>query len=121
MSRLQTGAVIGAAISTLLLSLLDTNILTAAAPSIGRDLGGGAVAQVPWLIVAYALAETVAQPLYGRLADRHGPRPVLLAALALFGARLGPLRQRRLDARAGRPAGACRGSAPRVCSASPSS
>jgi MFS family permease len=85
MSRLQTGAVIGAAISTLLLSLLDTNILTAAAPSIGRDFGGGAVAQVPWLIVAYALAETVAQPLYGRLADRHGPLPVLLAALAVFG------------------------------------
>ena len=85
MSRTRTGLVVGALITTLLLSLIDINAVATAAPAIGRSFGAGAIAQVPWLVVAYSLAETVTQPLYGRLTDRHGPRPILLAALGLFG------------------------------------
>jgi MFS family permease len=84
MPRWRARVILGAALTTLLLALLDTTIVTTAAPAIARDFGGGALRQVPWLTAAYALAETVAQPLYGKLTDRHGPRPVLLVALSLF-------------------------------------
>ncbi|MDN5766260.1 MAG: MFS transporter [Humibacillus sp.] len=84
MTTFQARAVIGASIATLLLAQLDTNIVTTAAPSIAGSFGGSALGRVPWLVTAYALAETVAQPLYGKLADRHGPRAPLLGALLLF-------------------------------------
>jgi MFS family permease len=77
-------AVIAAGIATILLALLDATIVTTAAPVIARDFGGDAISRIPWLTVAYALAATVTQPLYGKLADRHGPRRVLLVALGLF-------------------------------------
>jgi MFS family permease len=84
MGQWQTGVVIGGGIATLLLALLDTTIVTTAAPAVARDFGGNALSLVPWLAVAYALAETVTQPLYGKLTDRHGPRRMLLVALSLF-------------------------------------
>ena len=74
-----------ACILLLLVSLLDMNVVTAAAPSIGRYFGAAATAHIPWLVSAYALAETVAQPLYGKLTDRLGVRPILLASIVLFG------------------------------------
>lgn len=85
MSGAVKATVTAAAAVILLVSLLDMNIVTAAAPSIARYFGPQATARVPWLVSAYALAETVAQPLYGKLTDRLGVRPVLLTAIALFG------------------------------------
>ena len=84
MTKKQTIAVMVAALATLMLSLIDTNIVTSAATSIARDFGGKALSQIPWLITAYALAETITQPLYGKLTDRYGVRPMILSALALF-------------------------------------
>lgn len=85
MSRRAKAAVLTAAVLALLVSLLDVNIVNSAAASIARSFGPGATARIPWLVSAYALAETVVQPIYGKLTDRVGPRPVLLCAVALFG------------------------------------
>lgn len=84
MSRRSGLVVQVAALVTLLVAVLDTNIVASAAPSIAADFGTQALAQLPWLVTAYALAETVSQPLYGKLTDKHGVRPVMLSALALF-------------------------------------
>jgi MFS family permease len=75
MSRRQTNVVITACIVTLLLAVLDINVVTTTATAIARDIAPhGGIGQVPWLVAVYALAATVVQPLYGKLADTLGPR-----------------------------------------------
>jgi EmrB/QacA subfamily drug resistance transporter len=74
-----------ACLATIILAILDANIVTAAAVPIVRDLDPGhGVARLPWLITAYGLAATAALPLYGKLCDTVGPKPVFLAAVATF-------------------------------------
>ncbi len=68
----------------LVLSGLDQTILSTALPTIVGELGGRDLA--PWVFSAYLLASTAAIPVYGNLADRLGPRPVLLTSVALFAA-----------------------------------
>src|ERR1700744_2764080 len=85
MTRAQTYGTMGAGLAALLLAILDQPIVTSAAAPIVRDLHpAGGVGQIPWLIAAYTLASTCGQPLYGKLADRFGPRHVFLTTLGLF-------------------------------------
>jgi MFS family permease len=75
----------GAGLAALLLAILDQTIVASAAAPIVRDLHpAGGVGEIPWLIAAYTLASTCVQPLYGKLADRFGPRPIFLTSLGLF-------------------------------------
>ena len=64
------------------LATLDSTIVAPALPTIGARLGGAFF--LPWVVSGYFLASTAATPLYGKLSDIHGRRPVLLVALALF-------------------------------------
>jgi EmrB/QacA subfamily drug resistance transporter len=64
------------------LGALDQTIVATAMPTIGRDLGD--VDSLPWVVTAYLLAATSATPLYGKLSDIHGRRPMLLVSLATF-------------------------------------
>ncbi len=83
--RIKDTAVLIAAMVTLLISILDNTIVTTTAVPIARALhAGDGSASVPWLLAGYALAGTVVQPLYGKLADAFGVRPVYLAAVGLF-------------------------------------
>ncbi|HEX4733484.1 MAG TPA: MFS transporter [Thermoleophilaceae bacterium] len=63
-------------------AVLDQTVLATALPTIAGDLG--TLADVSYLVTAYVLASTVATPLWGKLGDRHGRRPLLTAALSLF-------------------------------------
>jgi EmrB/QacA subfamily drug resistance transporter len=67
---------------TLLLAALDQTIVATALPRIVGELGG--VSQYTWVVTAYMLATTVTVPLYGRLGDVHGRRPLFLVAISLF-------------------------------------
>ncbi len=85
MTKPQFFAVIGACVATLLLAILDINIVTNTGPAIARDIDPhGGVSQVPWLVAIYALVATVAQPLYGKVADSFGSRAVYLGTVGLF-------------------------------------
>lgn len=64
------------------LAALDQTIVATAMPTIGRELGD--VAHLPWVVTAYLLASTAVTPLYGKLADIHGRRVVLLSGIAIF-------------------------------------
>jgi len=44
---------------------------------------GASPSQTGWLMASYSLAQFVFAPLWGRLSDRHGRRPLLLASIAL--------------------------------------
>src|SRR5256884_3612383 len=46
------------------------------------DLGG--IHYYSWVFTAYLLTSTVTVPLYGKLADLYGRKPVLLGGIALF-------------------------------------
>src|SRR4051794_4506792 len=63
-------------------AVLDQTVLATALPTIARDLG--TLSDVSYLVTAYVLASTVATPLWGKLGDRHGRRPLLGAALSMF-------------------------------------
>ncbi|BBE73307.1 MDR family MFS transporter [Oharaeibacter diazotrophicus] len=73
--------VIGALIS-MLLAALDQTIVAPALPTIGAVLGDAE--WLPWVISAYFLTGTAVTPLYGKLADLKGRRPVLFAAVGIF-------------------------------------
>lgn len=61
---------------------IDATILATAVPSIVGDLGG--FAQFPWLFSIYLLAQAVSVPIYGKLSDQFGRKPVMLIGIGLF-------------------------------------
>jgi EmrB/QacA subfamily drug resistance transporter len=67
---------------TLLLAALDQTIVATALPRIVSDLGG--ITQYSWVFTAYMLTSTVSVPVYGRLGDVHGRRPLMLIAVTIF-------------------------------------
>jgi EmrB/QacA subfamily drug resistance transporter len=64
------------------LGALDQSIVATALPRIVGDLGG--MAHLSWVVTAYVLASTATMPLYGKLADQYGRRPMIFTALATF-------------------------------------
>ncbi|WP_202542477.1 MFS transporter [Streptomyces sp. SID2563] len=72
-------------IVTILLAVLDSNIVSSATVPIVRDLDPvHGVDRIPWLIAAYQLAATAALPLYGKFCDTLGSKKVFIGALATF-------------------------------------
>ncbi|MFF1645212.1 MFS transporter [Streptomyces sp. NPDC058240] len=72
-------------IATILLAVLDTNIVSSATVQIVSDLDPvHGVDKIPWLIAAYQLAATAALPLYGKLCDVLGTKKVFIGAVATF-------------------------------------
>ncbi|QTX06099.1 MFS transporter [Agromyces archimandritae] len=61
---------------------IDATILATAVPAVVRDLG--AFEQFPWLFSIYLLAQAVSVPIYSKLADTFGRKPVILAGVGLF-------------------------------------
>ncbi|MFE3830152.1 MFS transporter [Streptomyces sp. NPDC059092] len=64
------------------LAALDGTVVSTAVPQIVGDLGGFAV--FSWLFSGYLLAVTVTLPVYGKLSDTLGRKPVLVAGIILF-------------------------------------
>jgi EmrB/QacA subfamily drug resistance transporter len=64
------------------LAALDQTIVSTALPTIVGDLGG--LNHLSWVVTSYLLAATVSTPLYGKLGDMYGRKPVFLAAILIF-------------------------------------
>jgi len=64
------------------LSALDQTIVATALATIGRAYSD--VESLAWIVTSYLLAATAVTPLYGKLSDIHGRRPVLLGGIAIF-------------------------------------
>jgi EmrB/QacA subfamily drug resistance transporter len=62
---------------------IDDVVLNIALPTIAEEIGIP-VGQLPWVVNAYVLCFGGLLLLGGRLADRHGPRTILLAGIATF-------------------------------------
>src|SRR6195952_2616406 len=76
------GVVIGALLLVMLLASLDQTIVSTALPTIVGDLGG--LDHISWVVTSYLLASTASTPLYGKLGDMYGRKPVFLAAILIF-------------------------------------
>ncbi|MBM7809085.1 EmrB/QacA subfamily drug resistance transporter [Geodermatophilus bullaregiensis] len=68
-------------LSTALIAL-DSTIIATAVPAVVDDLGG--FSQFPWLFSVYLLTQAVTVPVYGKLSDVYGRKPVLLFGIAVF-------------------------------------
>jgi EmrB/QacA subfamily drug resistance transporter len=83
--RLSVGRVLliyAGLMTALLLAALDQTIVATALPRIVGELGG--LSQYSWVFTAYMLASTVTVPLYGKLGDLYGRRPLFLVAISIF-------------------------------------
>lgn len=61
---------------------IDSTIVATAVPSIVHDVGG--FSSFPWLFSAYLLAQAVSVPVYAKLSDMLGRKPLILTGIGLF-------------------------------------
>ncbi len=66
----------------LFLAAMEMTVVSTAMPTAVGDLGG--VHLYAWAFAAYMLTATVTVPIYGKIADLRGRKPVMLAGIALF-------------------------------------
>ncbi len=74
--------VFGALMLGMFLAALDQTIVSTALPTIVGDLGG--LEHLSWVVTSYLLATTASTPLYGKLGDMYGRKPMFLAAILIF-------------------------------------
>ena len=75
-------AIYSGLMAALLLASLDQTIVATALPRIVSDLGG--LGLYSWAFTAYVLAMTVTVPLYGKLGDIYGSKPLFVFAIGIF-------------------------------------
>jgi EmrB/QacA subfamily drug resistance transporter len=74
--------ILAALMMTMMLAAMDITIVSTAIPQIVGELGGFAL--FGWVFSIYLLAQTVTIPIYGKLADMFGRKPVLIAGTSIF-------------------------------------
>jgi len=66
----------------LFLSALDQTIVATALPRIAQDLNG--LNLYAWVTTAYLLTNTALVPIYGKLSDLYGRKPILMVGIVVF-------------------------------------
>lgn len=67
---------------SLFLSSLDQTIVSTALPRIVADLQG--IELLAWVSTSYLLASTAMVPIYGKLSDIYGRKPILIFGIVVF-------------------------------------
>jgi MFS family permease len=74
--------VLGGLMTGLLLAALDQTIVSTALKNIVEDFNG--LNHYTWVVTAYLLTSTASTPLYGKISDLYGRRPVFQFAIITF-------------------------------------
>lgn len=74
--------ILGAILLALFLFALDQTVVGTALPKIVTDLQGNSL--YTWSVVIYLLTSTISGPIYGKLSDLFGRRPIVIFAVGLF-------------------------------------
>ena len=74
--------ILGAVLLGMFLSALDQTIVGPVLPKIVSDLNGTDV--YTWAVTIYLLTSTVTVPIYGKLSDLYGRKPILMIGIVLF-------------------------------------
>ncbi len=80
--RSTRGPILLALMLSIFLIAIDSTILSTAVPTITRELGG--FDQFAWLFSVYMLAQAASVPVYGKLADTFGRKPIMIVGICLF-------------------------------------
>lgn len=80
--RSERGPILAALMLTTFLVAIEATVLSTAVPSIVADLGDFTL--FPWLFSVYLLAQAVTVPVYAKLADTVGRKPIILIGIGLF-------------------------------------
>ncbi len=81
-SRRELYTVFAGLMLALTLASLDQNIVNTALPRIVSDLGG--LAHLSWVVTAFMVTSTISTPLYGKLSDMYGRKPLFFTAITIF-------------------------------------
>ena len=82
LSHRQILVVMGGLMAGMFLAALDQSIVAVALPKITSELGG--LDKLSWVVTAYLLTSTAATPLWGKISDLRGRRPMFQAAIVVF-------------------------------------
>ena len=74
--------ILGAIMLALFLGALDQTIVGPVLPRISTELNGADL--YTWVVTAYLVTSTAAIPVYGKLSDYFGRKPMLLIGIVLF-------------------------------------
>ncbi|MBQ9691506.1 MAG: MFS transporter, partial [Eggerthellaceae bacterium] len=80
--RKQINLIFIALLIVMLASSLGQMVFSTAMPTVVGELGG--VTYMLWISTGYILAATITMPIYGKVGDVYGRKPVALLAIALF-------------------------------------
>lgn len=67
---------------SLFMAALEVTVVSTAMPTVVGELGG--IQSYAWVFTAYMLSSTITVPIYGKLADLYGRKPILLFGIGLF-------------------------------------
>src|ERR1700761_2892569 len=81
-SKRQIYTVFAGLMLALPLASLDQNIVSTALPRIVSDLGG--LSHLSWVVTAFMVTSTISTPLYGKLSDMYGRKPLFFTAIIIF-------------------------------------
>jgi EmrB/QacA subfamily drug resistance transporter len=81
-TKRQLGTVLGSLVVAVLLSSLDTTIVTTALPTIAGEFN--AFESYAWVGTSYIVAATIATPVLGKLSDIYGRRLVFQTTMVVF-------------------------------------
>lgn len=82
MSRKRLAIITAGMMLSLFMASTESTIVATAMPTIVSQLGG--LEAYSWVFSAYMLASTTTVPLFGKLSDIYGRRPVYAVAMVLF-------------------------------------
>src|SRR4051794_3739574 len=71
-----------ALLSSIFMAAMEMTVVSTAMPTVVAELSGAL--HYAWVFSAYMLTSTVTVPIYGKLADLYGRKPVLHVAMVLF-------------------------------------
>jgi EmrB/QacA subfamily drug resistance transporter len=74
--------ILGAILLAMFLFALDQTVVGTALPRIVSDLHGDKL--YTWSVTIYLLTSTISGPIYGKLSDLFGRRPIVIFAVSLF-------------------------------------
>ncbi|HIW99150.1 MAG TPA: MFS transporter [Candidatus Nesterenkonia stercoripullorum] len=76
------GLIFTALMIAMLMASLSQTVLATALPTVVGELNG--VEHMAWVITAFILASTIMMPIYGKLGDMFGRKPLFLFAITVF-------------------------------------
>ncbi|MFO7155503.1 MAG: MDR family MFS transporter [Pseudomonadota bacterium] len=82
MRRTHRPLTLTAILLSLFMAAIEATVVSTAMPTVVGDLGG--VHLYAWVFTAYLLSSTITVPIFGKLADLYGRKPILLVGTVLF-------------------------------------